>query len=65
MMLYPTLDELAAKVGNRFYLVNYVASRARAVVEDYNDRGEKLDDKPVKIALIELAANEFTGERRD
>ncbi|MBQ3095954.1 MAG: DNA-directed RNA polymerase subunit omega [Clostridia bacterium] len=65
MMLYPTLDELTAKVGNRFYLVNYVASRARAVVEDYNDRGEKLDDKPVKIALVELAANEFTGERRD
>jgi len=22
MMLYPTLDELTAKVGNRFYLVN-------------------------------------------
>ncbi|MBR6556124.1 MAG: DNA-directed RNA polymerase subunit omega [Clostridia bacterium] len=65
MMLYPTLEELTAKVGNRFYLVNYIASRARAVVEDYNDRGEKLEDKPVKVALVELATNEFTGERRD
>lgn len=65
MMLYPTLDELTAKVGNRFYLVNYIASRARAVVEDYNNRGEKLEDKPVKVALVELAAGEFTGERRD
>ena len=65
MMLYPTLDELTAKVGNRFYLVNYIASRARAVVEDYNNRGEKLEDKPVKVALVELATSEFTGERRD
>ena len=65
MMLYPTLEELTAKVGNRFYLVNYIASRARAVVEDYNDRGEKLEDKPVKVALVELATDEFTGERRD
>ncbi|MBR3691758.1 MAG: DNA-directed RNA polymerase subunit omega [Clostridia bacterium] len=65
MMLYPTLDELTAKVGNRFYLVNYIASRARAVVRDYNDRGEKLDEKPVKIALQQLADNEFSGEKRD
>ena len=65
MMLYPTLDVLTAKVGNRFYLVNYIASRARAVVRDYNDRGEKLDEKPVKIALQQLADNEFSGEKRD
>ena len=65
MMLYPTLDELTTKVGNRFYLVNYIASRARAVVRDYNDRGEKLDEKPVKIALQQLADNEFSGEKRD
>lgn len=65
MMLYPTLDELTAKVGNRFYLVNYVAHRARVIVNDYIDRDEKLNDKPVKLALQELANTDFDGERRD
>lgn len=65
MMLYPTLDSLTAKVGSRFYLVNYVATKARKIAQAAIDAGEKLDDKPVKLALQELAENEYTGERRD
>ena len=54
MMLYPTLDELTAKIGSRFYLVNYVAHRARQINRKAIRDGEHLDAKPVRLALEEI-----------
>jgi len=53
-MLYPTLDSLTKKVGNRYLLVNIVARRAREIAKQATDEGVKLPDKPVKLAVMEI-----------
>lgn len=53
-MLYPTLDSLAKKVGSRYLLVNVTARRAREIAESALESGEKLPDKPVKLAVMEI-----------
>ena len=54
-MLYPTLSDLVDKVGSRYHLVNVVAKRARAVADQAADHGIRLEQKPVKLAILELA----------
>ncbi len=54
-MLYPTLDSLVKKVGSRYLLVNVTAKRAREIAEGAADAGEKLNDKPVRLAVLELS----------
>jgi DNA-directed RNA polymerase subunit omega len=53
-MLYPTLNSLTKKVGNRYLLVNIVAKRAREIAEKAAEEGVKLPDKPVKLAVMEI-----------
>ena len=64
MMLYPAMNELLEQVPSRYQLVNVVAARARKIAakaerEDLmlEDKiaGEPLDDKPVSIAIREIA----------
>lgn len=62
-MLYPTLTELTKKVGSRYYLVNYIAKRAREISKEAADRDEKLNDKPVKLAIQELAESDGPLDR--
>ena len=54
-MLYPTLSDLTKKVGNRYLLVNEVAHRARKIAKKAYENGDKLTEKPVKLAVMELA----------
>ncbi|MBE7000069.1 MAG: DNA-directed RNA polymerase subunit omega [Ruminococcaceae bacterium] len=61
MMLYPTLKDLSKKVGNRYLLVNEVAHRARKIAQKAYDNNEKLPEKPVKMAIMEIA-NEAAEE---
>ena len=56
-MLHPSMSELLKKVDSRYQLVNFVAKRARDIV----DRGIDVDmtEKPVKIAIDEIAAGKI------
>lgn len=55
MMLYPPMNELLEKVPSRYMLVNVVAQRARQIASEAEASGEPLDDKPVSIAIREVA----------
>ena len=55
MMLYPAMRDLLKKVPSRYQLVNVVASRAREIANEAEIAGEPLDDKPVSIAIQEVA----------
>lgn len=55
MMLYPAMNKLTANIPNRYLLVNVVARRARQIAQEAEDMGEKLDVKPVTLAIHEVA----------
>lgn len=54
-MLYPAMDKLTSYVPNRYMLVNVVARRARQIAEAAEEAGEPLDEKPVTLAIHEVA----------
>lgn len=55
-MLKPSMQELMKKVNNRYLLVNLTAQRARDIASEAEEDGAVLHDKPVKLALDEIAA---------
>lgn len=55
MMLYPPMDELLKQVPSRYKLVNVVAARARRIASQAESQGIMLEDKPVSIAVREIA----------
>lgn len=55
MMLKPAMNELLDQIPSRYMLVNVVAQRARQVATEAEDAGISLDDKPVTIAIREVA----------
>ena len=64
-MLYPSMKDLLKNIDNRYLLVNIAARRARAVAEDAETNGELLNEKPVKIAINEIADGKLSGTLRD
>ena len=55
MMLYPAMRDLLKKIPSRYQMVNMVAHRAREISAEAEMAGEPLDDKPVSIAIREIA----------
>lgn len=55
MMLNPPMNKLLERVPSRYMLVNVVAQRARQISSEAEDAGVPLDDKPVTIAIREVA----------
>jgi DNA-directed RNA polymerase subunit omega len=55
MMLYPAMTTLNSYIPNRYMLVNVVARRARQIAEDAEMNGEILTEKPVTLAIHEVA----------
>ena len=55
MMLYPPMNELLKEIPSRYMLVNVVAQRARQIASEAEDEGIPLDDKPVSMAIREVA----------
>ena len=55
MMLEPPMNQLLKQVPSRYMLVYVVAQRARQVASEAGDAGIPLDDKPVTIAIREVA----------
>ena len=60
-MLYPPVADLLKNVGSRYLLVNVVAQRARQLAEEAEQLQENLPEKPVTLAVREVAAGELTA----
>ncbi len=61
MMLYPSMNELLKKVNGRYLLVNLTARRAREIAEIAEEREEELLEKPVSLAIGEIAEGKLTA----
>ena len=64
-MLYPPIAELLEKVDGRYLLVNVVAKRARQIADEANALGEELPDKPVTMAIREVAEGKLSAELKE
>lgn len=59
------MNQLTANVPNRYLLVNVVARRARQIAQEAEDAGEKLDVKPVTLAIQEVADGKLSVAAAD
>ena len=64
-MLYPPVADMLKHVGSRYLLVNVVAQRARQIASEAEMLGEELEEKPVTLAIREVAAGELTADLKD
>ena len=62
MMLYPAMNELLSQIPSRYELVNIVAARARQIANEAEYEDQMLEDKPVSIAIREIAEGKITLE---
>ena len=65
MLLYPSVDALNEEVPNRYLLVNVVARKAREIADDAENVGESLEEKPVTLAINEVAAGKIEVDPED
>ena len=65
MMLYPAMSKLNSYIPNRYMLVNVVARRARQISEAAEETGESLGDKPVTLAIREVADGKLDARGMD
>ena len=65
MMLKPAMNELLDQVPSRYMLVNVVAQRARQIASEAEEEGISLEDKPVTLALQEVAEGKYTPQVAD
>ena len=80
MMLYPAMNKLTQYIPNRYMMVNVVARRARQIAEEAEATGqpldrqiaieaqrheEHLDEKPVTLAINEVAEGRFDAKSID
>ena len=65
MMLYPAMNQLTAYVPNRYMMVNVVARRARQIAAEAEKNGEHLEEKPVTMAIDEVAEGKFDASTID
>ena len=64
-MLYPPVADLLKNVDSRYLLVNVVAQRARQIAADAEQAQEELTEKPVTMAIKEVAAGSLTATLKD
>lgn len=60
-MLYPPVADLLKNVGSRYLLVNVVAHRARQIAVEAEAFQEELPDKPVTMAIQEVADGKLSA----
>ena len=60
-MLYPPVADLLKNVGSRYLLVNVVAHRARQIAVEAEVFQEELPDKPVTMAIQEVADGKLSA----
>jgi len=64
-MLYPPVADLLKNVSSRYLLVNVVAQRARQISEEAEANQEELTDKPVTIAIHEVAEGKISADLKE
>ena len=64
-MLYPPVADMLKNVDSRYLLVNVVAHRARQIAAEAESFQEDLPEKPVTLAIREVAAGELTATIKD
>ena len=64
-MLYPPVADLLKNVDSRYLLVNVVAQRARQIALEAETLQEDLEDKPVTLAIREVAEGALTATLKD
>ena len=60
-MLYPPMADLLKNIPSRYLLVNVVAKRARKIAIDAESNGITLEDKPVTLAIREVADGKLSA----
>ena len=64
-MLYPPVADMLKNVDSRYLLVNVVAHRARQIAAEAESFQEELPEKPVTLAIREVAAGDLTATIKD
>lgn len=64
-MLYPPVSQLLEHIPSRYLLVNVVARRARQIAAEAEENGVKLEDKPVTLAIREVAEGKLTATMKE
>ena len=64
-MLYPPVAKLLKNVQSRYLLVNVVAQRARQIAAEAEEFGEELTEKPVTLAIREVADEKLDASLKD
>ena len=64
-MLYPPVADLLKNMESRYLLVNVVAQRARQIAEEAEVLQEELPEKPVTLAIREVADGKLTATIKD
>lgn len=64
-MLYPPVADLLKNVDSRYLLVNVVANRARQIALEAERAQEELTEKPVTLAIREVADGQLSATLKD
>ncbi len=64
-MLYPPVQDLLKNVDSRYLLVNVVAHRARQIALEAEEFQEELPEKPVTLAIQEVADGKLSATVKD
>ena len=64
-MLYPPVADLLKNVDSRYLLVNVVAQRARQISQEAEEYQQELPEKPVTLAIREVAEGKLTATVKD
>ena len=64
-MLYPPVADLLKDVKSRYLLVNVVAHRARQIAEEAEQYHEELTEKPVTLAIWEVADGKLSATLKE
>ena len=59
------MNQLTSYVPNRYMMVNVVARRARQIASEAEVSGEHLEEKPVTMAIDEVAEGKFDASTID
>ena len=62
-MIHPSLDVLVEKVDSKYTLVVLAAKRAREIMGGQQPLADSKSNKPVTVALEEVAQGKITYER--
>jgi len=64
-MLYPPVADLLKNVDSRYLLVNVVAQRARQIAVEAEALQEELPEKPVTLAIQEVADGKLSASLKE